>query len=142
MNKLQRYSVTTKLGTYDYCLADEVSALEAENERLRKGVPDGYSETDLVRAFQLLEVYGVPKSRARYLSQGIEVLVSRMDKEISFLRDEREDAWQQISQVYFVLTGESPKYGPSFSIADAVERIREVANMLKETILNREQEQP
>lgn len=43
------------------------------------------------RAFSMLELFGVPKTRARYVSLGIEVLVSRYDKEVHFLNAEISD---------------------------------------------------
>jgi hypothetical protein len=42
--------------------------------------------SDLDRAYQTLEIYGVPKNRAKSVSNGIQVLVSRMDNEIEFLK--------------------------------------------------------
>ena len=40
------------------------------------------------RAYKVLNGYGVPKQRAKSVSNGIQVLVSRMDKEIWFLQQE------------------------------------------------------
>lgn len=44
---------------------------------------------DLDKAFSMLEVYGVPRQRARYVSNGIDVLGTRFNKEINFREQER-----------------------------------------------------
>lgn len=38
------------------------------------------------RAFQMLAIHGVPKERARTLSNGVDVLATRMQREITELR--------------------------------------------------------
>jgi hypothetical protein len=43
-------------------------------------------EKENEKAFRVLNDYGVPKERARSISNGIQVLVTRMDKEIYFLK--------------------------------------------------------
>lgn len=50
------------------------------------------SDSDLERSFKALEMYGVPRERAKSVSNGIMVLVTRMDKEVAQLMKERDDA--------------------------------------------------
>ena len=64
MNKLQRYLHRTDVGNIEYCLTSDVSALEAENERLREvllslladdstcfgGAVEWYKRTDAAKA--------------------------------------------------------------------------------------------
>ena len=49
-------------------------------------------ENENERAFRALAGYGIPKERAKSVSNGIRVLVTRMDKEIAFLKLEKEQA--------------------------------------------------
>lgn len=43
------------------------------------------NEEQIEHAWKVLEMYGVSKERARYIGNGIDILVSRMDKEIKIL---------------------------------------------------------
>ena len=49
--------------------------METVQPALTEGV-----DPDIERAFQVLEVYGVPRERARTVANGIEVLMQRMNK--------------------------------------------------------------
>jgi hypothetical protein len=68
------------------------------------------------RAYQTLAVYGVPQERARYVANGIEVLMQRMNKErmatearIAALEAERDALrkWMLKSIYYIAMSGES-----------------------------------
>ncbi len=52
------------------------------------------AKRELDLAFSMLEINGVPKERARTVSNGIDVLVTRMDRELQFLRAELADLKQ------------------------------------------------
>lgn len=60
--------------TYQIC--EKCLALAEKNDEL---------EAQLNRAFSMLEMNGVPKSRARYVCNGIDVLATRFRKEVSTL---------------------------------------------------------
>jgi len=44
------------------------------------------AQGELDRAFMVLDIYGVPKERARNVSNGIEVLVNRYDKQLQDMK--------------------------------------------------------
>ena len=77
--------------------AETIKAQGEEIENLRR---------DSERSFSMLELFGVPKTRARYISLGIEVLVSRYDKEVFFLnaeiaklKQERDEAYERVAKI-------------------------------------------
>jgi hypothetical protein len=55
--------------------------LQEQNKQLVK---------DSERAYQVLSIYGVPKERAKSITNGIQVLVSRMDKETEILKEQNK----------------------------------------------------
>ena len=67
MNKLRRYSAVTKTGIVTVCLDADVSALEAENERLKAEIAnlaDGWEAFSSTSVCKHREIY---VEHARYL---------------------------------------------------------------------------
>ena len=64
----------------EYLLRHGMNCLQRARDRIVE--QDNLTE----RSFQVLEMYGVPRGRARYVANGIEVLVTRWGKEIAALR--------------------------------------------------------
>ena len=56
-------------------------------------------EKEIEKAYQILERFGVPRGRARSIPNGIQVLVSRMDKEIFYLKEQREATRSETDKV-------------------------------------------
>src|SRR5512135_2930693 len=54
------------------------------------------AENELAKAFSTLSICGVPQERARRVANGIEVLVTRMDREILDYKQRAEAAEQRI----------------------------------------------
>jgi len=69
----------------------------ARANELEKILPDIIKlEQDIEKAFDVLKFYGVPKERAKTLSNGIQVLMSRIQKEIRYLECEKKGLEQTI----------------------------------------------
>ena len=55
-------------------------------------------ETEIDRAYQMLEIYGVPRDRAKSICNGIDVLGTRFEKEINILNHEIYDLRKKLEQ--------------------------------------------
>ena len=53
-------------------------------------------EAELHKAYSILEIYGVPKERARSVNNGIEVLSTRFRKEIAMLEAQIKDCARRL----------------------------------------------
>ena len=71
------------VGPYCETCFEPFNALEVEIANLR---------AQIERAFQMLEINGVPRDRAKYVSNGIDVLATRLNREIADLRARCEKA--------------------------------------------------
>lgn len=64
------------------------------------------------RAFKILEAYGVPRERARTVGNGIQVLVTRMDREMTAMArqfsQEVTAKGQQMVESFLHITGYQP----------------------------------
>jgi len=53
-------------------------------------------KADNERGYQMLEVYGVPRKRAKYLSNGIDVLATRFNRAINSFEHQNESLQSQL----------------------------------------------
>ena len=88
------HTTTARVASLAISQSETIKAQFEEIERLRR---------DSERAFNMLEHFGVPKTRARYVSLGIEVLVSRYDKEVYFLNAELSKVKQELDEAILKL---------------------------------------
>jgi len=63
-----------------------IGSCEARDEEIRD------LRSNVERAFQMLEINGVPRSRIKYVSTGIDVLATRLSRENADLRSRLEKA--------------------------------------------------
>jgi hypothetical protein len=85
-------------GTYIGQYSSTRSAAAAWNRRARLSEPQpDAGRRDTERAFQMLEMYGVSRERAKNVANGIQVLVTRMDREIAALRAEGAPAERELA---------------------------------------------
>lgn len=64
----------------------KIKQFKSENQQLRKELEEAKNE--IAKTFSILSVYGVPQERARRVANGIEVLVTQMDRQVQELTTE------------------------------------------------------